>query len=783
MEDFTIDKALKEGIKAHRAGQVQKADRFYTAILKAQPKHPDANHNMGILAVGVGKAEQALSFFKTALEANPKNVNFWLSYINTLINIGQLEKAEASLELAKRRGAEGESFDKLENHLKASRQVATKISSSEEETRTLKVNILDELKLDQALRLARNKSRQGALDEAKHIYQDILIKLPKNKRASDGLRDLVNNKTVKDPIPKDPPKNQILTLIEFFRQGQLLEALKQAEALCIEFSNSAVLYNIQGAIAHRLGQIDDSIRHYNKAIAIKPDYAEAYSNLGNTLQEQGNLEEAIDAYNKAIDIQPKYADAYNNLGNTLHLQGRLDKAIDAYKKALSINPSLSDAFYNMGNAFQQQGKLEEALTAYNNAIARRPDHAEAHNNMGAALREQGKLTEAIESCKNALKFNPNHADAYNNMGTALQQQDELQEAIEAYKKAVEINPNHADAYNNMGIALQQQGKLEKAIEAYKRALKIEPNNPDAFETFQNLTIQLSPSYTPQGYCFVNEDTPAKPGYELRPKFQVQNLIKAFLEEDFNEARLRYSKFKALDPKILAQLAPKDKIFCTAYSNFIGKLMEENLSEIHDTKNNVYHFGESHCLSYAHRNVTICGEKLKIVPNITFGGKAFHFMRNDCNSFKAITKSNFSSVPHNSQIFISFGEIDCRPNEGFISAARKLDTPIEKIVSETVSGYVRWFNDLNLDKSHRLHFINIPAPVYDERYEDHLNLQVAKTVMLFNAELKKYSQKNGHNMLDVFKFSSGKRGFSNQLFHLDNRHLKPDALINIQQQLA
>ena len=49
-----------------------KSDRLYTAILKAQPKHPDANHNMGVLAVGVGKVQEALPFFKTALEANPR---------------------------------------------------------------------------------------------------------------------------------------------------------------------------------------------------------------------------------------------------------------------------------------------------------------------------------------------------------------------------------------------------------------------------------------------------------------------------------------------------------------------------------------------------------------------------------------------------------------------------------------------------------------------------------------------------------------------------------------
>ena len=63
MAEITIGQALKQGIAAHKAGQVQEADRLYTAILKAQPKHPDANHNMGVLAVGVSKVEQALPFF------------------------------------------------------------------------------------------------------------------------------------------------------------------------------------------------------------------------------------------------------------------------------------------------------------------------------------------------------------------------------------------------------------------------------------------------------------------------------------------------------------------------------------------------------------------------------------------------------------------------------------------------------------------------------------------------------------------------------------------------
>jgi len=58
--ELTLDQALKKGVEAHKAGQVQEADRYYTAILKANPNHTDANHNMGVLAVGVGKVEQSL---------------------------------------------------------------------------------------------------------------------------------------------------------------------------------------------------------------------------------------------------------------------------------------------------------------------------------------------------------------------------------------------------------------------------------------------------------------------------------------------------------------------------------------------------------------------------------------------------------------------------------------------------------------------------------------------------------------------------------------------------
>ena len=115
--ELTLDQALQKGIDAHRAGKVQEADRYYTAILKANPKHPDANHNIGVLAVGVGKIEEALPFFKTAVEANHNIAQFWLTYINTLIKLDRMADAKSVFQEAKSNGAKGGGFDHLEKRL------------------------------------------------------------------------------------------------------------------------------------------------------------------------------------------------------------------------------------------------------------------------------------------------------------------------------------------------------------------------------------------------------------------------------------------------------------------------------------------------------------------------------------------------------------------------------------------------------------------------------------------------------------------------------------------
>ena len=115
--ELTLDQALQKGIEAHKAGKVQEANAYYTSILKADPKHPDANHNMGVLAVGVGKVEEALPFFKTALEVNSSVAQYWLSYIDALIKVDRIEDAKAAFAQAKGNGANGGGFEQIEKRL------------------------------------------------------------------------------------------------------------------------------------------------------------------------------------------------------------------------------------------------------------------------------------------------------------------------------------------------------------------------------------------------------------------------------------------------------------------------------------------------------------------------------------------------------------------------------------------------------------------------------------------------------------------------------------------
>jgi len=469
--ELTIEQALQRAVEAHKAGKLKDAEALYRAILQAQPKHPDANHNLGVLAVSSNKSDLALPLFKTALEANPSQGQFWLSYIDTLIKEKQFDTARNLLEQGKKAGLAGEKVDALEAHLATSLLVQN--PESPLPTKKNPTFTQQRKKVSSKKEKKKNSSSdQKNLNQAQSPSQAEVNALLENYQK--GLYDLAENlaKTISQKYPNHQFCWKVLGAV-FKQTGRLQDSLI-ANQKAVEISpNDAEAQSNLGVTLKELGRLEDAETSYKKAIAIKPDYAEAHSNLGITLKELGRLEDAETSYNKAIAIKPDYAEAHYNLGNTLKELGRLEDAEISYNKAIAIKPDYAEAHSNLGITLKELGRLEDAEISYNKAIAIKPDYAEAHYNLGNTLKELGRLEDAETSYNKAIAIKPDFAEAHSNLGVTLKELGRLEDAETSYKKAIAIKPDYAEAHSNLGITLQELGRLEDALTAVIKSIKIE----------------------------------------------------------------------------------------------------------------------------------------------------------------------------------------------------------------------------------------------------------------------------------------------------------------------
>jgi len=204
-----------------------------------------------------------------------------------LIKLHRVADAKAVLDQAKEKGVKGKSFDTLVQKLAGSGNSPIETDSGTNNADTqAPSNILDTLKLDLVHKLAMKKLKKGASEEAKHIYEDILDRFPKNKKAIDGIKALSVGTIGKVTKLQDPPQDQLKPIINLYTQGQFQQALDKVSQLLQQFPSSVILYNICEAANQGLGHLEAAIDSYKQAINIKPDYANAYYNMGISLKEQ-----------------------------------------------------------------------------------------------------------------------------------------------------------------------------------------------------------------------------------------------------------------------------------------------------------------------------------------------------------------------------------------------------------------------------------------------------------------------------------------------------------------
>jgi tetratricopeptide (TPR) repeat protein len=424
--ELTVDQALQQGVAAHKEGKLQDAERLYRAILQAQRNHPDANHNLGVLAVAVGKPLEAIPLFKLALEGNPQIEQFWLSYIDALLKAERLEEANQALADASRSGISSEKLGVFHEEMQHA-------SPSQDQ-------------LNRLLGLYQSGSFTEAEEFAVSLTQQ---------------------------FPKHPFGWKVLGAI-YKQAGKPSESLA-AKQKTVELSpQDAEAHNNLGNSLRELGRLDEAEASCKQAIALKPDYAEAHNNLGNTLQELVRLDEAEASCKQAIALKPDYAEAHNNLGATLKKLGRLNEAEISFRQSIALKPDYVEAQSNLSVMLKALGKLDEAAASLRQVIAIEASHAESHRSL-ATIKKYSSRDEQFYQMK-AVYRDPNISEDHRcQICFALAKASEdLEDFARAFRFYSEGN---ALRKKQLGYDKERDAKLFEVIKTSHRQIKVHSLKP------------------------------------------------------------------------------------------------------------------------------------------------------------------------------------------------------------------------------------------------------------------------------------------------------------------
>lgn len=187
---------------------------------------------------------------------------------------------------------------------------------------------------------------------------------------------------------------------------------------------------------------------------------------GEALREAGRGDEALEAYSRAVALDPELAAGWFELGHLHRHGGRLAEAAEAFETVTRLRPDFVEALSNLSAVFREQGQLDHAQAALRRAVELAPNSAELRYNLGIVLRDLGRVEDAAAAQRQAIALKPDYARAHGALGALLMRTSRHEEAVTALRRAVEIDPDFADAHVNLAMALLERGRLAEGLEEY-----------------------------------------------------------------------------------------------------------------------------------------------------------------------------------------------------------------------------------------------------------------------------------------------------------------------------
>jgi predicted O-linked N-acetylglucosamine transferase (SPINDLY family) len=287
----TIEQKCRRAVEYHQAGRLREAERLYRMVLADSPREAVANHNLGLMLLQEGRPQVAIPLFKVAIEVNPAEGQYWLSFIDALVAIGELASARLMLDAARGRGLCGDGLEQRDAQI---RQL-TEASGAP---------------------LADAEPTKAERDYMATLWSSGLY----NEVEAEARRMTERN-------PRHYLGWKLLGLV-LAKCGRAYEATAFLQmALSLKPDEPETL-TYMGAVHEICGKYEDALRYSARAAEFNPKSAEAFNGMGNAQKALGRMEEAEAHYAKALELKPDAGSIYSNL---LFLGGlRCSKGPHAY---------------------------------------------------------------------------------------------------------------------------------------------------------------------------------------------------------------------------------------------------------------------------------------------------------------------------------------------------------------------------------------------------------------------------------------------------------------------
>lgn len=237
---------------------------------------------------------------------------------------------------------------------------------------------------------------------------------------------------------------------ETYVRGQMsaLRGTQEGNEAAVELLGRAVEIDPQFVVAQfGLGTVHQALGNRWKAAAqfrastqLDPNYPEPFKALGDLFLTAPRrlFDQAVEAYNKALELRPFYADAYVGLGDAQAAKGEVDGAVAAYQKALVHNPLNPRVHVSLGKLYYaEKGLYYESVTAYKKAIDLDPMFVEARMGLGEVYEDKGLYPEAISEYKKVVEQDAKNTGALYNLALVYEKVDP-KEAITLWERYIQL---------------------------------------------------------------------------------------------------------------------------------------------------------------------------------------------------------------------------------------------------------------------------------------------------------------------------------------------------------